>query len=411
MTTSIANNGFQGKVIIIGGGIGGSALGLFLHKVGIPCVIYEAYAYKEGVGGGLGLAPNGLNVLAALGLAEKVKSRGSVARDSYFYSEAGRVLARYKTTLKYGQPAISIMRTALYEILAEEINRQGVQIHYCKRLVGITQTQTKVIAHFEDGTQDEGDMLVGADGARSQTRRIILPNGPHPEYIGILGVGGVVPAADLPMMTAEEKERFNFTFGAKGFFGYCGAEKGEVMWWGNLASKREYTREEIIHARTDDVREELRAIYGNFHAPIPAILDKMQAPVKVNIYDLRSLPTWHQGRVLLMGDAAHAVSPNSGQGASMAMEDAMYLAKLLRDTADYQRVFGLFEQERKPRVERIVEEGRRRGNDKEIVSPLQQKIRELMIVIFVNLFGEKGQEWMYEYKIDWNEAEPARRRS
>ena len=130
MTKSIANNGFQGKVIIIGGGIGGSALGLFLHKAGIPCVIYEAYAYKEGVGGGLGLAPNGLNVLAALGLAEKVKARGSLARDSYFYSEGGRVLARYDNTLKYGQPCISLRRdkrSFRAEIAPRHFRQGGIQ--------------------------------------------------------------------------------------------------------------------------------------------------------------------------------------------------------------------------------------------------------------------------------------------
>lgn len=409
MTVSITNNGFQGKVIIIGGGIGGSALGLFLHKAGIPCVIYEAYAYKEGVGGGLAIAPNGMNVLAALGLAEKVKARGSLGLENIFYNQKGQILARYPngTVSEYGQNAVSLMRPALYDVLCEEINRKGIPIHYCKRLVSITQTDTTVIAHFDDGTQDEGELLVGSDGVRSQTRRLILPNGPQPEFIKIIGVGGVVPADDMPMMSAQDRQNFHFTFGAKGFFGYCGAEKGDVMWWANLASEREYTREEITSVRIPELQQELMAIFRGYHAPIEVIIQKMQQPIKMNVYDIPSLPKWHEERVLLIGDAAHAVSPNSGQGASMAMEDAMYLAKLLRDSADYQSVFAQFEAHRKPRAERVVAEGRRRGSDKKVTSAFQQTLREIMMRIFVNLFAHKGQDWMYAYKIDWNEREPA----
>jgi 2-polyprenyl-6-methoxyphenol hydroxylase-like FAD-dependent oxidoreductase len=407
MTTSIANNGFQGKVIIIGGGIGGSALGLFLHKVGIPCVIYEAYAYKEGVGGGLAIAPNGMNVLAALGLAEKVKARGSLGLENVFYNQKGQILARYPngTVTQYGQNAVSLMRPALYDVLCEEINRLGIPVHYCKRLTAITQTDQKVIAHFEDGTQDEGDLLIGADGVRSQTRRLILPTAPQPEFINIIGVGGVVPAADLPMMTTRDRQNFHFTFGAKGFFGYCGAENGDVMWWANLASEKEFTREEITRVRIDALQRELMAIFRGYHQPIETIIHKMQAPLKMNIYDIQSLPKWNQGRVVLIGDSAHAVSPNSGQGASMAMEDAMYLAKLLRDMSDYRQVFEQFEAHRKPRVEKIVAEGRRRGSDKKVTSAFQQTVREFMMRIFVNLFAQKGQDWMYAYKIDWNEGE------
>lgn len=407
MTTSITNNGFQGKIIIIGGGIGGNAMALFLHKAGIPCIIYEAYAYKEGVGGGLAIAPNGMNVLAALGLAEKVKARGTLGLENIFYNQTGQILARYPngTVAEYGQNAVSLMRSALYDVLCEEVNSKGISTHYCKRLVSITQTSSTVIAHFDDGTQDEGDLLVGADGVRSQTRRLILPDGPTPEYIKIIGTGGVVPASAVSMMSPRDKQNFHFTFGAKGFFGYCGAENGDLMWWANLGSEKEYTREEISKVSIEALQQELMPIFHDYHVPIKTIIEHMQAPIKMNVYDIQSLPTWHQGRVVLLGDAAHAVSPNSGQGASMAMEDAMTLAKLLRDSANYQHVFEQFEEQRKPRVERIVAEGRRRGSDKKVTSAFQQTLREIMMRIFVNLFAHKGQDWMYAYKIDWNEQE------
>jgi 2-polyprenyl-6-methoxyphenol hydroxylase-like FAD-dependent oxidoreductase len=106
--------------------------------------------------------------------------------------------------------------------------------------------------------------------------------------------------------------------------------------------------------------------------------------------------------VVLIGDAAHAVSPNAGQGASMALEDAIYLAKLLRDAqGEHERAFERFERQRKPRVERIVAEGRRRSSDKKSVSPFESALRNAMLAIFVNLFGERSQDWLYRYRVDW----------
>lgn len=406
MTTTIAKNGFQGKVLIIGGGIAGNALALFLHKVGIDCTIYEAYPYKDGVGGGLGLAPNGMNVLAALGLVAKVKARSSLALENIFYNEHGTLLARFKngSPEKYGQPGISILRPALYDIMNDEIQQQGIRIEFQKRLNDLRQNGAKVTAYFDDGTQAEGDLLIGADGVRSQVRHIILPDAPEPAYVGIIGIGGVTPSSAVPHMSQRDKQSFNFTYGTRGFFGYSGVENGDIQWWSNLPSERELTREELADVSLDTIQREMLAIYSGYHEPIETLIRHTQATVKHNIHDIQSLRTWQHGRVLLIGDAAHAVSPNSGQGASMALEDAMYLAKLLRDCGDYSQVFSQFEQARKPRVEKIVAEGRRRGNDKTVVSPFQQTIREVMIRIFVNLFGAKALDEAYRYKIDWEAA-------
>jgi 2-polyprenyl-6-methoxyphenol hydroxylase-like FAD-dependent oxidoreductase len=404
MTTTLSETGFRGKVLIIGGGIAGNALALFLHKVGIECAIYEAYPYKDGVGGGLGLAPNGMNVLAALGLAEQVKARSSLALENTFYNERGDVLARIKngSPEKYGQPGVSILRPALYDVMNQEIQRQNIPAEFQKRLVDLRQSAAKVTAFFDDGTKAEGDLLIGADGVHSQTRRIICPDAPKPAYVGIIGVGGVTPAAAVPHMTQREKQGFSFTYGSRGFFGYSGVENGDIQWWSNLPMARELTREELINVPTETIQREMLAIFSGYHEPIETLIRNTRATVKHNIHDIQSLPTWQRGRALLIGDAAHAVSPNSGQGASLALEDAMCLAKLLRDCGDYRQVFASFEQARKPRVERIVAEGRRRSSDKTVVSPLQQTMREFMIRIFVNLFGERALDEAYRYRIDWD---------
>ncbi len=397
---------FQGKVLIIGGGIGGLALSLFLSKAGISSAVYEAFSYKEGVGGGLNLAPNGMNVLAALGLAEKTIACGSVALEMCFRNERGRVLARFRngSVEKYGQPAVSLTRSALYEVLRDEMNAQGIEINYEKRLKTIIQDTTKVVAHFADGTTAEGDILIGADGVHSQTRRIILPNGPKPAYIGIIAAGGLVLESAVPFMSRRDKQSVNFTYGPNGFFGYMGVHDGDAMWWSNIPNEKELTREELAALSLEAIKKDMLAIYNGYHEPIETLIANTLSPVKINISDIQFLPKWHEGRVLLIGDAAHAVSPNAGQGASMALEDAMCLAKLLRDLpGDYEQVFAKFETDRKPRVEKIVAEGRQRGQDKQVVTPFQSKIREIMMMIFVNLFGESGQDWLYKYEINWDE--------
>jgi 2-polyprenyl-6-methoxyphenol hydroxylase-like FAD-dependent oxidoreductase len=144
------------------------------------------------------------------------------------------------------------------------------------------------------------------------------------------------------------------------------------------------------------------SIYGAYHEPIPRLIAQTGPPLKLNTYDIQRLPVWHKGRVVLSGDAAHAVSPSAGQGASMALEDAMYLAKVLREAqGNHEGAFERFERDRKPRVERIVAEGRRRSSDKKSVSPFKSALRNAMLAVFFNLFGERSQDWLYRYRIGW----------
>jgi len=217
-------------VLVVGGGIAGQALSLFLKKAGLSSSIYEAHGESHGVGGGLGLAPNGMNVVAALGLAEKLKSRASMAPESDFRDERGKLLARFSNGgLKYGEPQMSMMRSDLYLVLSEEIRAQGTPIHHNKRLARIDTLADGVIAHFADGSSAQGDILVGADGVHSATRRQIMPDAPEPQFVGITGIGGAVALCEIPEILPHQSRSFTFTFGPDGFFGFCGGSAGEEM--------------------------------------------------------------------------------------------------------------------------------------------------------------------------------------
>jgi 2-polyprenyl-6-methoxyphenol hydroxylase-like FAD-dependent oxidoreductase len=252
-------------VLIAGGGVGGPALALFLKKAGISCAIYEAYPYTEGVGGGLNLAPNGMRVLAELGLAEPLTTRATTARESVFVDERGKSLGRlpYGDPRRYGQPAVSMSRALLFGLLAEELRQQEIPIHYEKRVMSVVENGDSVTITFADGSSTQGDLLIGADGVRSAVRSYLLPNGPHSAYTGLIGIGGFTELSALPTMPQADIEALTYTFGPRGFFGYGGADTGTIMWWSNLWRKREFSYEELANLDQRAIQDEYRV--GSTH--------------------------------------------------------------------------------------------------------------------------------------------------
>lgn len=395
--------------IIIGGGIAGTAMALFLKRAGITSVIYEAYPKRDDIGGGLQLAPNGMNVLTSLSLADKVIEHGTIASEMRFLNQKGKILGKINRDLqdKYGQPAVNISRSALHNILVEEVGRQGILIHYNKRLVNIIDNSGKqVVAKFEDGSLAEGDFVIGADGINSKTRDVILPGAPKPAYTGLQWIAGFVPQKEVRFIDKEDHKLY-MVFGLKGFFGYgnFSRKQSTIGWWYNIVKDKEITKEELSSVSNEEIRRELLEICKGWNDPVEELILNTPKLIRGNVYDIQSLPSWHNNRrVVLIGDAAHAVSPNSGQGASLALEDASYLAKLIMEKPDsLSDVFEQFVHERRPRVEKIIAEGRRSGDNKKEMTPFTAWLRDQMLSIIFPLFADRGNRWKYDYKIDWKE--------
>jgi 2-polyprenyl-6-methoxyphenol hydroxylase-like FAD-dependent oxidoreductase len=234
-------------ILIIGGGVAGNALALFLDRAAsdplskrkFTFAVYEAYPRSEKVylGGGLGLAPNGVSVLASLGLEEEVKKRGGVAKSSYFWTEGGTQLARWDHSM-VDHDMYGMMRSTLYDIIAEGLEKKGLRIEYQKRAVKVEERGEKVLVEFADGSSAQGDYLIACDGiptlkqvlivgARSVVRSKIFPDYPEPEYIGLNGAGGFVTAESLPLnISTQIRESMNFIFGKNAFFGVAPASDG-----------------------------------------------------------------------------------------------------------------------------------------------------------------------------------------
>src|SRR6266404_5071049 len=387
------------KALIIGAGIAGPVTAIFLKKAGIDAEVFEAWPYSTGIGGGLQIAPNGMHVLAELDLADEMIRRGSVAESFEFYSQSGSLLGSLNRNMKarFGQPAVNMCRATLNETIVNKAWCENVGLFFEKRLVRIEdRADQPIVAHFADGSSAEGDFLIGADGVHSAARAHVIPDGPTPFDTGLIGFGGFVPRSLIA--NTPVGQRVATTFGQSGFFGYgfCSPDPAEgVMWWSTQPSHG--TDAAAFRAMSQDaIKRHLLDFHAGWHDPIPQILEAAENIVVTATLDVAPLPTWSRKRTLLIGDAAHATSPHAGQGASLALEDAMRLGKLMQDGQELGITFEAFERERRPRAERVVALARRNGNSKREFSPTGAWIRDRMLKLLLPVTA-KGMDWMYAY--------------
>ena len=384
------------KALIIGGGIAGPITAILLKKIGIEATVFEAWPQSTGIGGGLQIAPNGMYVLEEAGLANEMTSRGSICESIEFFSQPGVALASINRDMarRFGKPAVNMRRSTLNEAILAKAEREGIEVVFNKRLVRIEDRADRpVTVHFEDGSSAEGDFVIGADGVHSAARRHVVPDAPIPFDTGLVSFGGFVPRSLLEAAGADPS--LYMTFGQSGFFGYgyCSSEADGAMCWSTQPARG-------IDAATframdlAALRRHLRLFHAGWHHPIPQLIEAMGEIVVTSTLDIATLPTWSRGRTLLIGDAAHATSPHAGQGASVALEDALRLALQLQQEQDLGVAFQRFESERRPRVERVVALARRNGNQKREFSRTGAWIRDRLLKILIPL---NSNDWLFDY--------------
>jgi FAD-dependent urate hydroxylase len=395
------------KALIIGGGIAGPVTAMALQRAGVESVVYEAYDTSAGLGAGafLTVAVNGLDALRTLDAHEPVLDAGFPTRKIEFFSGTGKRLGEVPIggTLPDGTDTHTIKRADLYRVLHDQAIRRGVRIEHGRRLVDAETTPDGgVVARFADGSRAAGDLLIGADGIHSRTRRIIDPTAPEPRYTGLGNIGGFTRNASVNTKPGI----YVMVWGRRAFFGYTVSPSGEIWWFANPPSARELTRAELAATTTEQWKRWLIDLFADDASPAVEIIEATTGELPAtNQYDVPSVPTWHRGPMVIVGDAAHATSPASGQGASMAIEDAVVLAKCLRDLPDIRQAFAAYERLRRERVERVVAQGARSSSGK-AAGPIARVLRDLMLPVILKRVasgGEKSLAWMYDYHIDWDE--------
>jgi 2-polyprenyl-6-methoxyphenol hydroxylase-like FAD-dependent oxidoreductase len=252
--------------------------------------------------------------------------------------------------------AVTTMRAPFYEALLAAVAHAGITVQYGKRLTTLSDDGDEIVAHFEDGTSARGDFLVGADGVRSRVRALLLPDHAEPRYTGMLGIGGLA-GEHVAIPDDGFARTLNFILGPRLSFGYAQMGAGAGARWGfwcHLPQEEELSRRALQAIPTDVMRERLQQSFAGWCDPVGPLLASTTTILRTALYEVPSLPSWSRGRAILIGDAAHAMSPAAGQGASLALEDAMLLGHLFAGApAPVEDVFADFERRRRKRVESI----------------------------------------------------------
>ncbi len=390
------------KALIAGGGIAGPVTAMALQRAGIDAEVYEAHVPGTGDAGSyLTVATNGLDALRAVGADKPVLAAGFPTPANVLLSGTGRRLATVSNggRLADGTVSHTIKRARLYQALHEEAAGRGIRIRYGKRLAGAEPAPGGgVVASFDDGTSVAGDLLIGADGVHSATRRLIDPAASGGRYVGLVNFGGYTPGS----AGRAEPGAWHMIFGRRAFFGHVADPDGGTVWFANVP-RPAVTPAERAATTAEQWRRQLVELFAGDAGPASDLIaDGFLELAGDSTHDLPSVPAWHRGPMVIVGDAAHAPSPTSGQGASMAAEDAVVLAKCLRDLPDIPEALATYEGLRRRRVERIVAQGARTGSAK-TPGRVGRVLRDLTLPLVFKLFvTDRSMAWIYDHHLDWD---------
>jgi 2-polyprenyl-6-methoxyphenol hydroxylase-like FAD-dependent oxidoreductase len=388
------------RALVIGGGVAGPATAMFLAADGWDVEIFEAAAKPDDYAGAfLNVATNGLAVLSALGVGDRLLSDAHPAPHMIMSSSTGKQLGSVPNG-PAGEPARGsavVRRGWLHRVLREGTENRGIPITFGARLTGITAQPDAVHATFHDGRTASGDILIGCDGIGSPTRTYIDADAPKPTYSGLVGLGGFARVAGLKPTPDTQ----HFVFGRQSFFGYLVRADGSVYWFANITSA-EPARGSLRDVSAAEWLDRLGDLHQDDPYPVPQIIAGHQGELGAYpISDLSGVSRWSRGRVVAVGDAVHATSPSAGQGASLALEDAQTLALCLRTAPDHKAAFARYQAVRQPRADKVVNYARKINSQKRVSkSRVSVAIRDAMLPLFLKrAANDQSNNWLYNYRV------------
>lgn len=341
---------------ICGGGIGGLSAAIALRKAGHSVRVFERAATFNRIGADINLTPNAVFALDQLGVGEYLRKSAArptfrISREGETGEETSRLPMSSAAEEKYGAPQLTIHRADLLDALRSCFPEESFE--FSKGVTNVSAEKTGATVQFDDGSTETFDVVVGADGIHSAVRTAIWGED-APKYTGMVSYRGTFPReklADAPDIDAFTK------------------------WWGEIPEKQIVTfpltqgREIFVFATLPQESwseegwtlpgnvEELREAYSNFHPNAQALLGAIDEVTRSALHVRDPMPQWAKGCVTLLGDAAHPMVPFMAQGACMAIEDAVILARALdgASSADIDAALGRYETERKPRTAKVQE--------------------------------------------------------
>jgi 2-polyprenyl-6-methoxyphenol hydroxylase-like FAD-dependent oxidoreductase len=348
------------RVVVIGGGIAGLSAAIALRDSGHDVVVLEQARRIDPVGAGITLFSNAMKALDRLGVGKAVAARGAAVTRSAILTREGRELARVPLDLLSGTIAVHRADLQAELTIAAGDVRLGVEV------TAIEQHADKVVAKGAHGSSVQGDLIVGADGLGSVARQAIAEA--PVRYAGYTAWRGV---SSVPV----ERGRLTESWGIGERFGLVDIGHGRTYWFATKnAPERESDEPEGRHA-------EVMRRFASWHEPIAAVAEATEenAILRNDVYYIDPLPRWTSGRVVLVGDAAHATTPGVGQGAAQAIEDAVVLADRLAGQSDLPLALAEYEAIRRPRAEAVLKMSRRVDKTAQLASPVGWRIRNMVV--------------------------------
>lgn len=340
------------SIAIVGAGMGGLAVAATLRQVGIDVAVYEQAHQFARIGAGIQMLPNSSHVLRGIGILDKLRAKAfepySHLNRVWDTGEVKRELPMPDTL--YGAPFLCMHRADLHDALLSVLPSDI--IHLNKKLTGLDQSDSGVTLSFADGSKAQADAVIGADGVHSIVRDIIV--GPDaPLHKGRIAYRAVFDASLMNGGTIAPSRTKWWGPDRHIVIYYTTHDRSQLYFVTSVPESGEWITKESWSAKGDV--NELRAAYEGFHPEVRMVLDACPDCHKWAILEREPLPTWSQGRVALLGDACHPMTPYMAQGAATSIEDAVILARCLAamDNDDIQGAFRQYEANRKPRTSRV----------------------------------------------------------
>ena len=374
-------------IFVIGAGIGGLTAAIALRRAGFDVEVFERATELREIGAGLSIWKNALVALDEIGLGDRVRAFAVPTRDAALRTWDGHVLVAPTDSVllgRLGEFGVVIHRGRLQQVLVEACGLHRIRLG--KACESFDETPTGVTVRFADGSSATGDALIGADGLHSKVRAE-LHGASAPRYSGYTCWRGVVEFDHARLAPGESWGR-----GAR--FGHVGMADGQVYWFATETAPPG-------GRGRDGEKAELRRLFRGWHEPIEALIEATDEAwiLRNDISDRPVLRTWARGRVTLVGDAAHPMTPNLGQGACQAIEDAIVLARELTGTPDVPSALRAYEARRIRRTNWIVTTSRRLGAIGQFSNPLAMTIRNAFMKHVASRVQARQLEGLVGYRV------------
>jgi 2-polyprenyl-6-methoxyphenol hydroxylase-like FAD-dependent oxidoreductase len=366
------------RALVVGGGIGGLAAAVALRQAGVETVVLEQARALEGVGYGLALSPNALLALEHLGLANTVREHGARPERIRIRSSNGRTINEVDLKAA-GLEMLGVHRADLQTVLSEAA---GESLRLDARVLAVRADDDRVVAELAHGGAEEADVLIGADGIDSIVRSELHGAG-EKRFAGHVGWrASVVFEHELLRGIVSE------SWGPGGRFGLVPIGHGRLYW---------FAAESAPPGRSvppEGAKAALLRRFESWHEPIASAIEATEeATISVtDVYDRKPIRYWGRGRVTLLGDAAHPMTPNLGQGAAQALEDAVVVANRLRDADDVEAALRAYEARRIPRTEVIVNRSWQLGRLAQVQNPVGRRLRDALFRTIPERVQRRQQE-------------------